>query len=421
MEQDIQDTSESTDSSTSGFDSLDPRSPISYEGSQKSLPDLNVKGAFHILNRFSENPKFLANPFTADAANKIFSAASHVIQTHIQLQKLSQDAVAVKTQQHLVGEQIKMGDELARVAWDEVAPFYVPNEQGKLGIADLRNSKAIRDKYETLIAKPRRESANKLPLAKRVVGPSGITETYEQPKETADKPYSELGRILKDRAAAPDEEKPFYDSKLKAMEEKMGFAIQFDDQGRPIINYGPTTEIGKTTVATQTLAQRKLLKYEVATELMNHIQKNLETGHVGVAGFLGEMVGDRLLPQLGVDTFSGKRVDVRTALTTLRESLMREISDDSRFSNADREEISKALPSSGILESVQDARQRIETVRRIVAQRAGTYASGMGLPAPLWSLSPEQIRERFNLPANDPRKITEQQAADALRRFHGFE
>lgn len=229
---------------------------------------------------------------------------------------------------------------------------------------------------------------------------------------------STFGRLLADRAAAQasgrTDEVKLYDAQIAAFGQKEGLSIQQDDQGRMIINYGPqATGIGKPSVATQTMAQRKLLKYEAASELMNRLGHEMEAGHVGLRGVLGETFGDRIFPQFGLDTFSGKRVDVRTLLVAARENLLREISDDTRFSNIDREEISKALPSSGVFESFQDAKRRLETVRQILSQRGKVYAEGMGLTPPTWSLSREEIKALFQ-----SGKLTREQALDALERFH---
>lgn len=239
-------------------------------------------------------------------------------------------------------------------------------------------------------------------------------------KLQTDKAQSTFGKLLADRAGAQAagkaEEVKLYDQQIAAQGRKQGFKIQFDDQGRAIINYGPgagDSTIGDPTVATQSGAQRKLLKYEAATELMNHLQRTIKPEYLGVRGSVGEIVVDRGLSQLVPEMADKSRVDFRSSLIAARESLLREISDDTRFSNVDREEIAKALPSSGIFESLPDAQQRLDTVRRIITQRGKTYSDALGLPAPMWSLSKEEIKKQF-----DEKKITQEQAIEALERFH---
>lgn len=238
--------------------------------------------------------------------------------------------------------------------------------------------------------------------------------------DAADKAQSTFGKLLADRAGAQAagraDEVKLYDQQIAAQGAKQGFKIQFDDQGRAIINYGPgagDSTIGDPTVATQSGAQRKLLKYEAATELMNHLQRTIKPEYLGVRGSVGEIVVDRGLSQLVPEMADKSRVDFRSSLIAARESLLREISDDTRFSNVDREEIAKALPSSGIFESLPDAQQRLDTVRRIITQRGKTYSDALGLPAPIWSMSKEEIKKQF-----DEKKITQEQAIEALERFH---
>lgn len=194
-----------------------------------------------------------------------------------------------------------------------------------------------------------------------------------------------------------------------------GWQFSTDESGRPVVTYGEM----KTTTATASRAQQKLQKYENATEVLNRLQQGLQAGHVGVAGLAGEYLWDKgmvqLLNLMGDESVKAdpNRVSSRTGLVMLRESLLREISDDPRFSNLDREEISKALPSSGAFESLSDAQQRMATVRAIMSERAKVYAQSLNQTPPLFTLSPKEIRALY-----EKGKITRQQALDALTRYH---
>lgn len=197
---------------------------------------------------------------------------------------------------------------------------------------------------------------------------------------------------------------------------KPNLALGWDDQGRlQTLSFGT----GATpTVATASRAQQKLQKYENAVEIINRVQKGLEAGHVGVAGLAGEYLWDRGLVQLAnlmgdrEATADIGRVNSRSGLIMVRESLMREISDDPRFSIPDREEISKALPSSGAFESLSDAQQKLATVRDIIAKRSEVYAHSINARPPLWSLTPEKIRQMLK-----NKEIDQQTALNALVRF----
>lgn len=239
-------------------------------------------------------------------------------------------------------------------------------------------------------------------------------------EDLANKPTSTLGKILSDRAAAKaagrDDEVKIFDAEIASRAAKDGFNIQFDDQGKLIFNYGPQVAgLGKITVATQSRVQQNLLKYEGVSQLLNTVEKNLKPEHVGVRGVAGEFLLDRGLSQLDPSFANKDRIDTRTGMTVARESLLRVVSDDPRFSNQDREEISKALPSSGVFESVEDAKQRIQTVRRIINQRGKIQAEGTGLPVQLWTQSADEIRALYQ-----SGKVSENDAEDALRRFHNY-
>lgn len=249
---------------------------------------------------------------------------------------------------------------------------------------------------------------------------AGSPEAWKaiQDEDALNKPTSTLGKILADRAAAlaggRADEVAIFDVEIAARGLKDGLSIQVDDDGKTIINYGPqASDLGKVTVATQSRVQQKLLKYEGVSQLLNTLEKNMQPEHLGVRGVAGDLLLDRGLSQFIPELANKDRIDTRTGMVVARESLMRDISDDTRFSNADREEIAKALPSSGIFESVGDATQRIQTVRRILNQRGAISAERTGLAIPLWTQTPDQIRALFQ-----DKKISENDAIDALRRFH---
>jgi len=188
--------------------------------------------------------------------------------------------------------------------------------------------------------------------------------------------------------------------------------LGYDDQGRPIVTIGKGAG---PTIATQSDLQKKMVKYENAVELISYLENNLRSGHLGIKGVIGENIGDRLLPQFGFDTSNKERVDVRTAMKFLSEGLMREVSEDTRFSNADREEIKKALPSTGAMESLPDAINRLETIRRVLSNRGQVMSETLHKTPALWSLTPNEIGQLVS-----EKKIDEKVAAEALRRFHGY-
>ena len=208
--------------------------------------------------------------------------------------------------------------------------------------------------------------------------------------------------------------------RLRTMAEELkgknkGFGIQimgYDDQGRPIISMG--TGMTNPTVATQSLAQQKLVRYEYATELMNNLDRVMKPGDLGVLGMGGEWLVDRSLAQLIPSLESGQRVKTRTLITSLKESLMREMADDKgRFTAADRAEIEKALPSDGVFESYARAKDALSTVRNVIGTRSRAYARSIGQQPPLFTMTPDEIVEVVK---NDPKR--KQEALDVLNRLY---
>lgn len=204
-----------------------------------------------------------------------------------------------------------------------------------------------------------------------------------------------------------------------------GIVVGMDDNNRPVVTIGGPGKSGKgATVGTLSRGQEKMVKYENATQLLNTLSSNLRPMDVGAAGVVGEYVGDRILPQIpGFEgSLSGKRVENRAILGAARESLMREISDDTRFSNKDREDISKILPSNGIFESHGDALKRISTVQGIIADRARTYAERIGEPVPMFAQTKDEIRATTQKRVSAIKKslasgtITQEQADAEIKR-----
>lgn len=228
-----------------------------------------------------------------------------------------------------------------------------------------------------------------------------ILKSEQQAKDADMMGNSAAAQALRDRAALLREQ-------TKGQEVVTGY----DDQGRPIVKVGKG--VGSATVATQSQAQQKLIRYENSIELMNHLNQVLKPEHLGAAGVAGEWILDRSLSQLVPELTNKERVDARSALIALREGLSREMADDrGRFSAADREEIMRALPSNGVFESLPDAQQRLSTVRGILIQRARNYSQALGQTPPLWTMNPDEIKALFKAG-----KIDQTTAVNALTRFY---
>jgi len=217
--------------------------------------------------------------------------------------------------------------------------------------------------------------------------------------------------------------------------------VGMDEAGRPLVTQTSGAQasinpLGKPTTALTTKAQENTVKYENALTLINQLQKNLRPSDVGPAGVAGEFVLDVALPAFGTDKFfSGSRIENRTALGELRESLLRSVSDDPRFSNVDREAISKLLPSTGIFESYPAAMSRMNEVKKTLTDRIERYAGASGVPTPSSAKSRSSVIADYNNAVQQltdsvkAKRMTPEQAheralklhksmEDALERFH---
>lgn len=150
------------------------------------------------------------------------------------------------------------------------------------------------------------------------------------------------------------------------------------------------------TVALRSAAQQKLVKYENSSALIGDLQRNLTSDQVGVKGVLGESIVDKGLAQFFPELADKDRIDNRAKLQMAREGLMREISDDPRFNMQDRAEIGKALPSSGVFESYDDAMQKFATVQKVIKDRSRTYAKSIGAPIPDFTKTEQELINEFS-------------------------
>jgi hypothetical protein len=136
-----------------------------------------------------------------------------------------------------------------------------------------------------------------------------------------------------------------------------------------------------------------------------NLLQNLRPQDVGVAGNVGEWVGDKTLPQLGFNSADPQRIQNRTMLSAYRERALKRVSSDSRFSTADREAIEKMLPSNGVFESLPDAKTRLATVNLVMQQRAGILGNALG-EKPLTDYTPEELRlaVKYGIPDQQGRR-----------------
>lgn len=196
---------------------------------------------------------------------------------------------------------------------------------------------------------------------------------------------------------------------------KQTFDVEFDDDGRVSkIRMGDEPEKKKSEITTATSSdlQKKNIQYGNAVQVLTKLQQELKPEQVGARGVFGEYIVDRALAQLDPSLANKDRIEMRTLLGAARESLLREISGDTRFSNVDRSEISQLLPSTGVFESYPNAIKRIEAVKNLLVSRGRNNAGFAGVQIPEYALTKEEWADRLKT-----EQITRDQLRSALERY----
>lgn len=186
-----------------------PMRPRYSAPERKILPDLTLENAYKTLQFFQDNPRYLANPYTRNAAESVFGAATKVVGINIQLERLNAKAESARAQSATAG---MVGKSLLKLAegggegakW--AAQWYAPGNDGKAKYEDPSNWAQILTGYETNIvkeiAKDNRPVADTLTFADGktvnvVYGPSGAPTVIKDGKEADDTYMKALQEVAK--------------------------------------------------------------------------------------------------------------------------------------------------------------------------------------------------------------------------------
>lgn len=201
---------------------------------------------------------------------------------------------------------------------------------------------------------------------------------------------------------------------LRSAHEKPNTTVFDPATGKPLVQIGgKASTTGEATQATASYSQREYLHLKNAVPLLENLQKVLTASDVGSIGYLGEL-WDRSVGQLYPDMVGVARTKNRTELKATIEGLMRRMSEDTRFSNADRAEIKAMMPSLGILESPARAKIQLGKLTEILKGRALNYATFSKLPLSEWEWTIQNNDQALELVKEG--KLTKQQAIDWLQK-----
>lgn len=188
-----------------------------------------------------------------------------------------------------------------------------------------------------------------------------------------------------------------------------GLAVEMGPDGRvTAIRTGD-----QATVGTKGQFERDLAKIDDVVLNAMDLSSKLREEDLGITGVLGEFFVDKLAAQFKPSLADPDRVKNRAFVRTLRESALRQVSGDSRFSNADREAINRILPEDGVFESLPSARGKLEMLAMVLRDRARIKA-GIIDRKPVTAMSPVEIRDALERGEID--KVT---AVRTLKYLHG--
>jgi hypothetical protein len=173
-----------------------------------------------------------------------------------------------------------------------------------------------------------------------------------------------------------------------------GFKLRFNGETQEL--EVATGEAGLSTGAT-TSAQKSLSELvrigRQLKALTTKLDKNpgLIESATGVAGKIGAFV-DELVAQVDEEAFDPDRADVRNAMRILVESSIKLFSSDNRFSNLDREFITRIFPGDRLIESGPSAMRKLKAINAVILLRTQQLSSELGQPPPDLGVTTEDLK-----------------------------
>ena len=163
-----------------------------------------------------------------------------------------------------------------------------------------------------------------------------------------------------------------------------GINVRFQPSGDPT---GLTTA-GKTKTQQTVKASRELLTN------LGTLSKKLEGGGASVVGPVGALLGfvNKTFANFNPDLFSVDRSRFEGFTKITRQSALRVVSDESRFTENDRDFIFDLFPSTGPFDSPENASVKLQVMTAFFLRRLGGDLSALGIDAAdVPTLSPEGI------------------------------
>lgn len=218
---------------------------------------------------------------------------------------------------------------------------------------------------------------------------SAIALAQEQARLREMGPDSPIGKMVSDydkaRAAGKSEAADFLLAGIKEAVTPKGMQLEVGPDGGIRFFQGA----GGMTTANTTKSEERQYQQERLIREGGQLLNILRPEDLGVQGNIGETAGG-FLGQIDPGLAKAQVAENRSRLRAFKESALRAVSDDSRFSNADRKAIEQMLPSDGWFENLPQAKGKLKAVITILSQRAISEAKRQGKKS--WTeLPPEEL------------------------------
>ncbi len=166
------------------------------------------------------------------------------------------------------------------------------------------------------------------------------------------------------------------------------------------------------TTAAKTQMQRSLQEGEKAVELGKQLLENLVPGAVGLRGSLNKLAVNTGLAEI----FPGLRdqdvTNAQTLIGAFNERIINAIKAAGAVSNFERKMYLENLPKAGVGDTIDTAKDKINTFLTVIRQEKAKDATRLGLEKPLWTMSKEEIRDLYRAG-----KLGRDEAAAAIERY----
>jgi hypothetical protein len=206
-------------------------------------------------------------------------------------------------------------------------------------------------------------------------------------------------------------------------ESYMRFPVQRLDDGRVEVMtpQGVSLSVGEDgsidfrsgSQLTTSETSRRQKQVDQAVGLINNLQtlgSKIEKAGASGAGPIGAFQGliNKTVANFAPSTFSRDRAAFETWTNATRESALSVVSDESRFSDTDRQYIMNLFPKTGPFTSPEAAAHKVKVMTAFMTKRLQDQLKDAGADVDV-DLTPEQVRGMFN-----EGYLSEDQAADTL-------